>query len=147
VRPRQTSAAQAAAIFRQLPDAHQVSEGLWTYAPEAGYQNMVGYQYMLTLTADRAQIGEVIIHIGAPDFQTRQVAIRVATGETQELLRLFYRDQQIILIAAIPVGGRLSPHSPIAAINFVDPRPARPYDAVNWHGFIWPDRYPPPIRP
>jgi hypothetical protein len=143
IRPRQTSGAQAEAIFRQLPQARELGEGFWVYVPESGYQNMVAYLEMITLTADRVQIGAVMAHIGAPAFQTRQLGTRIATKETQELVRLFYPEHHMILVAAVPLGGRLSPRSAIAAINFVEPRLLRDPDAVGWFGFIWIDRYPP----
>jgi hypothetical protein len=141
IHPSQTSQAQAELIFKQLPDALELGEGLWTYVPESGYVNMVAYFEMLTLTADRVRIGEVMVHIGAPAYQTRQLVVRISTKETQELVRMFYPDLHLILVTAVPLDGRLSPELPVAAINLVASRPLRQPDAHDWHGFTWLHRY------
>lgn len=133
----------AASKIMQLPQARQQDDFVWTYSPDGQHTIDVYFFDRLALTTDNVQFGDILAALGPPDYQTLQLGVRVTTGETEQLIRAFYQDEQVVVGLAMPLEGRLSANTRVVVVNYRSQYFAQPYYSYGWYGLIWLEGYPP----
>ncbi len=140
-----TSKEEGAVILNQLPQVEPIQDYAWrfTYQHE---EYIAWFLSSLTLLAPHIRLGDILAVMGEPDYQTQQIAVNLTTGDKEKLVYLYYEKQQVIVLVSVPLEGRLSMETPLAAFEYPRNYYARPFYTYEWLGLIWLDKYPPMVE-
>ncbi|KAB2904304.1 MAG: hypothetical protein F9K27_09485 [Anaerolineae bacterium] len=132
IRPGKSSIMEVHGAVSQLSGVQEIAKNTWLMAhehiillhPENGD---------LFIRPSGIRLGDFLLALGEPDYQTLQFSIDARQVGTEKVLQLYYEEEQITLF--VPVTKRLSVESPIESIRYGNF--ARPFNAVAWQGCVY----------
>lgn len=146
IHPGKSSTMDIYTAINTLPDVQEIDKNTWTFSPDSQHVYWVGLNAEsgdIFIRPQNLTLGEWMMMLGAPDFQTVQVSITGRDVANERVLQLYYQDAQITLFVPLATE-RLSTHTPIESIRYGVI--ALPFNAMAWQGFVYIDALPSPFE-
>jgi hypothetical protein len=139
IRPGKTSFKTAFQILADwLPPGEEKNTWLLTAGDSVQRVALNDDVSQVTLQLENVTLGDLILALGAPDFQVPLLVIDARQLTENRELDLYYVDEQLIATVSYRDGERLSPELSIVKLRYQDvSRTARPnYMTQPWRGFV-----------
>lgn len=145
IRTAVTSLDDLIALIQQDPTLTPDSyENMWIYHSPDGREGFVWHsplQY-ISVYMEATRLGDWLAVLGPPTYQSLTPAINPNTGRREYLVRLYYEQQQAMVLVRLSHEERLSAWTQIQAVEYPRDYFARPFYSFDWLGLIRLESYP-----
>ncbi len=141
IQPPKASQMELVTAINRLPDVREIDKNTWGFAGHTLRVNSdTGDLFILP---HDLTLGEWVLAMGVPDYQTVQVSVAGRMIENEQVLQLFYEEAQVTVFMTLP-SDRLSIHTPINTIRYGVIAP--PFNKTAWQGWVYTKTLPSPFE-